>query len=104
MISVLVSSVLHPAPAIGKRASSLRSIESHVVTTFQHYAIVWIIAHVINSRNRIEGECASKPPPEVVSRMRIGMRIEANAHPGVNARIRIECAFNAHYSASVNRP
>jgi len=28
----------------------------------------------------IEGQCASKPPPEVVSRMRIVMHIETNAH------------------------
>ena len=37
----------------------------------------------------LQGECASKPPPEAVSRMRIGMRIGANAHQSVDVRMRI---------------
>ena len=57
------------------------------------------IAHVINLRNRIEDHCPSKPPPEVVLWMCIGMSIETKAHHVWMYGSQL----NAHCSASVNR-
>ena len=52
-----------------------------------------IIAYVITHGARSARQIKTKPPPEVVSRMRIGMCIDANAHQSMNAWIRIECAL-----------
>ena len=100
----LVSSAVQSAPAIAFRSVILlrscyvccfvRTLNCRFPTGLAPYAIL--------SRDQLakpdrRGECALKPPPQVVSLKRIGMRIDANAHRSVNARIRIECASNAHY-------
>ena len=59
-------------------------------TSFAPYAI--LSCDQLTKPDR-RGECASKPPPQVVSLKCIGMYIDANAHRSVNTRIRIECAL-----------